>query len=297
MPTIRALADAYMAAGVDNSSGLVSRMMYWVDALGDKDAAAVTPEDVDDALIRLTERGQLRPRRGAKPIPAGRPLKGSTVNRYLSTLAALFAYARRLRVLPRAHVSPTRGLERAAEPIDPNRYLRREDVDRLLHVARVLDKRWRKLPALITLAFHTGLRVGNLTALRWSDVDLIARTASVPRTKNGEPIVAALTDACVMELTQLKDKYPDALVFCGRHPHRPHSWRRLWTRACEEAGLPGRNFHQLRHGCGSDLLGCGNPRQTAASWPLSGVRRHSTLVLARRRQDASATRSGRYAAG
>jgi len=143
----------------------------------------------------------------------GEPLKGSTINRYLSTLGTVYKHAKRLRVVSRAHVSPTRGLERAPEPVDPERYLRPDEVARLITMARVVDRRWTRLPALITLAFHTGLRIGNLTALRWCDVDLRSRTASVTRTKNGQPIVAALTAACVLELEKLPDKHPDALVF------------------------------------------------------------------------------------
>ena len=54
-------------------------------------------------------------------------------------------------------------------------------------VARVLDQRWGKLSALILVAFHTGLRLGNLMSLRWSDVDLRARTVTVTKTKNEVP--------------------------------------------------------------------------------------------------------------
>jgi len=62
----------------------------------------------------------------------------------------------------RAFVSPTHGIERAPERADPERYLRPEEVERLLTVARVLDRSWGKLPALIVVAYHTGLRVGSI---------------------------------------------------------------------------------------------------------------------------------------
>lgn len=282
MPTLRKVVDAYVAATPTLNRAFLAHLEYWCEALGERDIATLTPEDVDDALMALAERGRLRPRRGKSTEPAGQPYKGATLNRYLSTLGSVFKFARRLRLVPRAHVSPTRGLERAPEPTDPARYLRPEEVARLLAMARVVDTRWGKLPALITLAFHTGLRVGNLTALYWRDLDLVARTASVPRTKNGDPIVVALTAACVAELKALPDKHPDALVFCGRSSHRAHAWRRLWARTCEEAGLAGRNFHQLRHGCGSALAAAGvNQAQIMA------VLGHKTLSASARYMHAN----------
>src|SRR5205085_7662852 len=45
----------------------------------------------------------------------------------------------------------------------------------------------------------------------------------------------------------------DARVFCGKNPARAHGWRRLWKKVTAECGLGDRNFHQLRHGCGSAL--------------------------------------------
>ena len=277
MPTLMKVIDAYAASSPTLDRASFSRLEFWCEVLGDQELAAITPEQVDDALVKLAERGRLSPRRGKPTAGAGQPYKGSTLNRYLSTLGTVYKYARRLRLISRGHVSPTRGIERAPEPTDPDRYLRPAEVDRLLAVARVVDRRWGKLPALITLAFHTGLRVGNLTALHWRDVDLTARTASVQRTKNGDPIVAALTSACVAELKALPDKHPDTLVFAGRIGSRAHSWRRLWELTCTEAGLPGRNFHQLRHGCGSALASAG-----VGQAQIMSVLGHKTLTASAR---------------
>jgi hypothetical protein len=53
-------------------------------------------------------------------------------------------------------------VEKIPEPADPNRYLCAEEVERILAVTRLLDTRLGKLSSLILMAFHTGLRVGNL---------------------------------------------------------------------------------------------------------------------------------------
>ena len=54
----------------------------------------------------------------------------------------------------------------------------------MLAVARVMDRTWRKMPALITVAYHTGLRVGSILRARGRDLDLDAGTLVINRTKN-----------------------------------------------------------------------------------------------------------------
>lgn len=251
MPTLRTTINAYVASREFDRSTL-GRLAFWDDQLGDQELAAITPEAIDEVLMRLAARGRLKPRVGQAATAAGVPLAGPTFNRYVSQLQSIFKYARRLRLLPRAHVPPTKGIEKAPEPTDPNRYLRPEEVERLVSVARLLDRTWGRLPALILTAFHTGLRVGNLQDLRWNHLDLGRRTITVLRTKNGQPIVSALSERAAAELAKLPGQDPEALVFGGK-TDRPFRFRALWLRVCSEAGLPGRNFHQLRHGCGSAL--------------------------------------------
>ena len=46
--------------------------------------------------------------------------------------------------------------------VHQDRHVRAHLLERILAVARVVDRRWKRLPALIRLAFTTGLRRGNL---------------------------------------------------------------------------------------------------------------------------------------
>jgi integrase len=242
MATLATTVDALIASREWDAATL-ARFAFWTDALGAKELADITPDDVDLALVRLAERGPLKPRRGKDTEAAGRPLAGSTVNRYISQLATVYKYARRLRLLPRAHVPPTRGLEKAPEHADPKRYLRLEEVERLVKVACLLDRRWGRLVAMILVAFHTGLRVGNLTQLRWRDVDLEQRTISVMKTKNGQPMISALSDRAAAELAQLPgQKKADALVFEGREG-RPFAFRALWDKVGRIPSRPTKVLH------------------------------------------------------
>jgi integrase len=276
MATLARTIEAFTAAR-EYDRATLTRLGFWADQFGTRELADITADEVDAALLRLAERGRLQPRRNGKAETIGKPLSGATLNRHLSQLASIYKYARRLRLLPRGHVPPTHGVEKSPEPPDPNRYLRPEEVERLLKVARVLDHTWQRLPAMIVVAFHTGLRVGNILDLRWRDVDLGARTATVLKTKNGRPHVAALSDRAVQELAALpKPHAPDDRIFGNTRGGR-YQFRRLWDRVCTEAGLPGRNFHQLRHGCGSVLAAAGVGQAT-----IMAVMGHRTLTASAR---------------
>ena len=255
MPTLKTVVDGFICAQeYDNAT--LGRLAFWVDQLGDLELANITDEDVDAALVRLAKRGRLRAGRGLKAERAGQPLAGSTLNRYVAQLGSVFKYARRLRLLPRAHVPPTRGIEKAPENTHHDRYFRPDEVERLVKVARLLDRRWGRMEALIVLAYHTGLRKTNLLSLRWRDIDLEDRTAKVRQTKNGDPMISALSQRAVGLLKRLPNKQPDGFVFPGRKG-RPYDVRRLWSRVCAEANIHDRTFHSLRHGCGHALAQAG----------------------------------------
>lgn len=276
MPNLSDVVAAFVAAR-DYDKSTLSRLGFWVDQFGARDLAAISPDDVDAALVRLAERGRLRPLRGQATDAAGQPLAPSSINRYISQLGSVYKYARRHRLIPRTFVFPTANIEKAPERVDPERYLRPEEVERLLKVAKVHDRKWRKLTALIVVAYHTGLRKSNVLNLKWGDVDLAEGTATVRRTKNGEPIVAALSARAIAELKKLPGKHKsDAFIFAGR-TGRPMQFRALWVKVTAAAGLPGRNFHQLRHGCGHALATAGiNQAQIMA---LMG---HKTLTASAR---------------
>ncbi|MBL0141027.1 MAG: tyrosine-type recombinase/integrase [Betaproteobacteria bacterium] len=258
MALFKEVVEAYIASRELDAASL-SRLAFWTDALGNRELATLTPDDIDTALVRLAERGRLI---GGKrdTAAAGKPLAGSTVNRYLTQAGSIFKHARRLKLVPRAFASPTRGIERAPERADPERYLRPEEVERLVALSRVLDKHWGKMTALIVVAYHTGLRVGSILAVRGKDLDLVAGTLTVPRTKNGDPITAGLSSAAVAELKRLPKVAADELVFANKSG-KPFTYRPLWTRICAEAQLARRVFHELRHGHGYALAKAGTSQQ------------------------------------
>lgn len=158
------------------------------------------------------------------------------------------------------------------------RPLSAEEVRKLLGAAR-----GDNLEALWVLAVHTGMRQGELLALKWTDVDLEAGKVSVRRTLTresghytlGEPktkrsrrtvkLTGAATEALRSHLTRqmeeidrLGDLYRDqGLVFTtdSGAPLNPSNIRnRNLRRLTRKAGLPEMRFHDLRHTCATLLL-------------------------------------------
>lgn len=141
-------------------------------------------------------------------------------------------------------------------------------VQQVWGLAMILGGRWF---AFILTAALTGLRWGELIALRRKDIDLDAGTIHVARAfaelKGGKLVLvppkseaserhvtipAILTPPLTAHLLEYVGPEPDALVFTGERGGTPKrgSWRStvLWTQRVREAGLPaGFTFHDLRH--------------------------------------------------
>ena len=164
------------------------------------------------------------------------------------------------------------------EEINP---LTSEEANRLIEATRGADER---LQALYVLAVHTGLRQGELLALKWDDLDLeegalrVRRTLthaggkysmSEPKTKKSRRTVRLTSGAVAAlrghlerqmgEMDRLGSLYkPGGLVFANETGGiiNPSNLRnRSFKRVLKLAGLPvSTRFHDLRHTCATLLL-------------------------------------------
>ena len=104
----------------------------------------------------------------------------------------MYKFARKEKLTRRSFTPPTKGIDKPSAPVDKNKFLTNEEVERLIQWSVVVDRNWGKMPALIVLLYHTGLRVGVIKKLRWADIDWSREVAYVPTTKNSEPITTPL---------------------------------------------------------------------------------------------------------
>ena len=161
---------------------------------------------------------------------------------------------------------------------------------------------------LFDVALGTGLRLGELRALRWRDVDRGRRLLRVersysrselsrPKTEAGArsvPLFASV-EAALRELAARaleRGRYaPDELVFAtarGTPVPASHLHVRVWRRALERAGLAdeGYRWHDLRHTCVSRLVAAGADVKLVQAVaghasPLITLKRYSHLLDAR----------------
>ena len=115
---------------------------------------------------------------------------------------------------------------------------------------------------MILLAFRHGLRVSELVALRWDQVDLKQGTLHVNRAKRGTPSTHPLRGPELRALRRLQRDYtgtPYLFVSERGGPVTTSTVRKMITRAGQAAGIPFPvHPHMLRHACGYKLANDGH---------------------------------------
>ena len=167
-----------------------------------------------------------------------------------------------------------------------------------------------RIAGLVTCALVLGLRMGELLGLRWSDVDLSARTVTIERQyadirnrSAGEPTRAyrplkAAREVCTLPLPThlalaLRRHRSQArlirlaagrrwvehdAVFPGRwgSPRQPEVVNREFRQALSAAGLRPRTLHECRHGTATLLASLGVPLSVTQA--ILGHRRGSAVT-------------------
>jgi integrase len=235
-------------------------------ALGDRPAADVTPRDVDSLLDALAASG-------ASP---------RTINKRRALLGAVFTYGVKRASLPG---SPVRATDKRREPqraaLDTYSVA---EVERL--AAALAEGRHRDRHAasdatraedaqdaeLVRVAAYTGLRQGELRALRWRDVGegviTVSRALSAgveSGTKGGRVRHVPLVPQAAEALKRLRARGDfsarEELVFCNWRGRAldPSALVARFKRARDAVGLRPLRFHDLRHTYGSLLATGGVP--------------------------------------
>ena len=115
---------------------------------------------------------------------------------------------------------------------------------------------------LILIAYRHTLRIAELVALRWEQIDLSQRLLHVVRRNNGVDCSHPLRRPEIRALRQLQRDYPETpyvFVTERKGPLTASTVRKLVARAGELAGIVFPvHPHMLRHGCGFKLANDGH---------------------------------------
>jgi len=200
---------------------------------------------------------------------SARKLSPKTINNALGALRKLLRYAERLEEIDKVpRIEPLPVVKKRVIPVAPDALAK-------LLAAASYNTEWRDM---IMFNARTGLRWGELSELRWGDIDLDARTICVSRSvwrrivtdrKNHETYTAPLSPDALEVLTRRRAALKkgrafrllqsDALIFCkpdgGWHIHRRGDV--ALKRCCDKAKIPHIGWHKLRHTFGSQLANAG----------------------------------------
>lgn len=128
--------------------------------------------------------------------------------------------------------------------------------------ARTVGRHPHRDSTLILLAYRHGLRVSELVALRWEQVDFVGAAIHINRLKHGVSSTHPLRGPELRALRQLQREYPDsAYLFVSERKAAmaAATARGIIERAGRVAGLSlSVHPHMLRHSCGFYLASRGH---------------------------------------
>ena len=222
--------------------------------LGHKAFSRVTDTDVKRLIAQLVDRG----------------LSPKWINNQLVPLRQVFKHAKAIGMLdrdPMVHVKNVKARRARPDPFSL------EEMKAILN--EIYDEQALNL---YQTAFWTGMRIGELIALRWSDVDFDNGTIQVERTKScgriGPPKSATSERVIEMqdparEALMRQRKYSQVGRVHGEvflNPHTGEAWHsdkpprlRHWAPALKRAGIRYRSQHHTRHTFASMMISFGEP--------------------------------------
>lgn len=226
---------------------------------------------------------------------AERERSNRTLQKYLVVLHAIFKRSMKVYGLPR---NPTETVERP-------RLARRAGIDvfsseEVLALVRAAANDQDGI-LYLTAAF-TGLRMGELLALRWEDVDFEAEAIRVRHSwtagregtpKSGRGRAVPMMDDVAQALARLGQRErwtgEQDLVFCdpiGRHLGYK-SLSRRYKEALAAAGLRQLRFHDLRHTFGTHAIRAADPREVMEWMGHADIQTTQKYLAYKPRKDAA----------
>lgn len=241
---------------------------------GSTPVGSILPSDVEKWVAELSTGTAINNRTAGRLTPGehARRRSPSVVIRAVGVLAGVLDQAMKDRRITRNPARGLEGLPRKRKRGERHRYLTHDQVIRLadacesdLHAAVVL-----------TLAY-TGLRWGEMLALRVRDFDAlrgrievnrsaveVARRMEVGTPKSGEQRSVAVPKFLVERMARLcEGKTREDLIFGDgidgylRRPNTSDGTRSWWLTALSEAGLDRLVLHDLRHTAASLMISSG----------------------------------------
>lgn len=280
IPTVRTFSKTFIEtsqiknkpSSVDAKNAILA--CHLLPLIGDLTLDKITYAVIEDLKLSLAKKTITRV--DPKKLDTARKLSPKTVNNCLVVLRRMLVVARK-----RGLIEYVPDVEWLKSPQPEFDFLDFAEADRLVAAAE------GQLKTILLVALKTGMRQGELLALRWQDVDLVAGRLTVKQNvvrgkigtpKSGKPREIPLSDDVRAALkAHLHLRGP--LVFCdmaGKMLSDSHDSKGL-SHACKKAGLRPVGWHVLRHTFASHLA-----MQGASMKVIQDLLGHASIVMTMR---------------
>lgn len=260
--------------------GYAEKLSVVIAELGDVEVQKLTKRHLDDLVIAL--------RAGGLPAPTGKPRKPwgpRSVNYLLGLLVSMLESEQKQGHVVRNVAALVDRIDADAAPPDP---LTESEVERVL--AHIEGDRF----AIAWELALAGFRLGEICGLRWSDVDLDAKTVTVantrlqrgkkfiekaPKSRAGRRELPLPDDLYAVFKSTRKTQAADRLRLGAAYQASgyvvvneagealtPNAVESRWARVLNVAGVRHRRLHDARHTCGTLMHLRGVPIALISAW-------------------------------
>ena len=235
--------------------------LHLISNLGDYELKELTPIIVQKHITELMQSGNLR---------TGKGLSANSINTIITVIQGSMSTAYRLGYVSVYEMDMVKRPKIKEKPIEAFTPSEQKKIEQ----AVLSDKREKMKGVIICL--YTGLRIGELLALEWDDIDFakaelnvtktchdgknkdgkFGRITEPPKTENSRRTIA-IPKQLIPLLREMKKKSKSNLVVSGEKPLFIRSYQRSFELLLNKLGIPRHGFHTLRHTFATRAIECG----------------------------------------